>query len=235
MEVVVEVVEAVGDVPAVLLGGIHRRFARRRLAGGHRRDEGRVDGVRLGLDLLPVGLGVALGAGRRLLPRVGLAPALLRLLLVLVPEAVAEELLHLLGRGGLVAHLSLQCSVDGHDDLAELVEPGHDRVALTPQVGGCVIAAVEQLGDVLERQLEAPVHDDLLQPRQVGVGVEPVAGRRALTRHEQADLVVVVQGAHRHAEDVGDLPHRPGGHLRHQPRVRRRIRGHGSSVAPHVT
>ena len=118
VEGVVEVVEAVVDVAPMGLGGIHRLRARRRQTRTLRRDEGGVDPLHLDLDRLPVGLRVALRPGGRLLPRVRLAPALLRLGRVLVAETIAEELLHLLGRGGLLVHLSLQCSVDGVDELA---------------------------------------------------------------------------------------------------------------------
>ena len=95
------------------------------------------------------------------------------------------------------------------------------------QVVGRVLVAVEQGRDLVERQLEPSVDHDLLEPCEVLVGVEPVARPRALARDEQTDLVVVVQRAHRHAEEVGDLPHRPGGHLL-------RPSGHAPSLAPHV-
>jgi hypothetical protein len=47
----------------------------------------------------------------------------------------------------------------------------------------------------------------VLEPAQVGLGVEAVPRRAALGGHDQADLVVVVQGAHRHAEGIGHLAH----------------------------
>ena len=99
----------------------------------------------------PVGLGVALGPIRRLLPGVGLAPALLGLRLVLVRETVAEELLRLLWRGWLVL-ISLQCSIDGCDELLRLVETGQDRFALAAQVRLRVVPAVEQGRDLLQRR-----------------------------------------------------------------------------------
>ena len=46
-----------------------------------------------------------------------------------------------------------------------------------------------------------------LQAVEVGVAVAPVAGVAALARREQADLVVVVQGAHRDPGETGDLAH----------------------------
>lgn len=69
------------------------------------------------------------------------------------------------------------------------------------------VRVVEQGGDLLERETELPVEQDLLQPVEVGVAVTPVARAAALAGHEQADVVVVVQGAHRHCGEAGDLSH----------------------------
>jgi hypothetical protein len=77
---------------------------------------------------------------------------------------------------------------------------------LPAQVGELVLAGVGQdLGDVLEREAELPVEQDLLQPPEVRQRVDPVAGGAAPARLEQADPVVVVQQAHR---DPGQLRHR---------------------------
>jgi hypothetical protein len=46
------------------------------------------------------------------------------------------------------------------------------------------------------------------QPSQVVAGIAPVAGRRPVAGNQQPDLVVVVQSAHRHAGERGDLPNR---------------------------
>jgi hypothetical protein len=77
-----------------------------------------------------------------------------------------------------------------------------------PRIGG---ALLEQRRDLLKRELQPAVDDDVLQPDEIGGGVEPVAGPRALARHDQPDLVVVVQRPHRHPEQVGHLAHRQQG------------------------
>lgn len=69
------------------------------------------------------------------------------------------------------------------------------------------LRVVEQGGDLVEREAEFPVEQDLLQPVEVGVAVAPVPRVAALARREQADLVVVVQGAHRDPGETGDLAH----------------------------
>jgi hypothetical protein len=146
-----------------------------------------------------------------------------RLELLIAPRAQQlPQLALLLGRQLHAGHLRLQCSVDGRDELSHLVQPGHDRGPLPAQVladvGGRV---VEQERDLLQREPEAPVHHDVLQAHHVVVGVEPVAGRAAAARAQQADLVVVVQRPHRHVEALGHLSHRQrglgAGHLGHAP------------------
>ena len=74
---------------------------------------------------------------------------------------------------------------------------------------------VEQRADLLEREPQPPVHDDVLEPFEILRGVEPVARRRAFAGMQQPDLVVVVQRSHRHAELIGHLPHRPHGVHQH--------------------
>lgn len=69
------------------------------------------------------------------------------------------------------------------------------------------LRVVEQGLDLVEREAQLPVEQDLLQPVEVGVAVAPVPRVVALARNEQADLVVVVQGAHRDSGETGDLAH----------------------------
>lgn len=69
------------------------------------------------------------------------------------------------------------------------------------------LRVVEQGRDLVEREAQLPVEQDLLQPVEVGVAVAPVPRVVALARNEQADLVVVVQRAHRDPGETGDLPH----------------------------
>ena len=49
---------------------------------------------------------------------------------------------------------------------------------------------------------------DLAQPLEIAVGVQPIAVLRPHRWDEQADPVVVVQGAHRDAGQRGDLAYR---------------------------
>jgi hypothetical protein len=89
------------DLQAVPFDGIHGAGVGGRHARVDQRGDRVVDLVALGLEPLPVLLGVALGAARRFLVRVGLAPALLDLVLVLGGVEVAEDLEHVLfGHGG---------------------------------------------------------------------------------------------------------------------------------------
>lgn len=69
------------------------------------------------------------------------------------------------------------------------------------------LQVVEQGRDLVEREAQLPVEQDLLQPVEVGVAVAPVPRVVAFARNEQADLVVVVQGAHRDPGETGDLAH----------------------------
>ncbi len=64
---------------------------------------------------------------------------------------------------------------------------------------------VERALDLVEREPEFPADQDLLQAQQIGVGVETVAGLGAPGRDQQADGVVVVQRANRHARHPGDV------------------------------
>ncbi|GAA2584741.1 hypothetical protein Stube_28330 [Streptomyces tubercidicus] len=67
------------------------------------------------------------------------------------------------------------------------------------------IRIVHKGRDLIERKSELPVEQDLLQPVQVVVAVAPVTCVVTLAGLEQPDLVVVVQGAHRHTGESRDL------------------------------
>jgi hypothetical protein len=94
----------------------------------------------------------------------------------------------------------------GRGHLLQLLDPGGQQFVLAAQVRARVrVGVVEQDRDLVEREAELPVEQDLLQPVEVGVAVAPMARVAALARGEQADLVVVVQGAHRDPGESGDL------------------------------
>src|ERR1700694_1923507 len=63
---------------------------------------------------------------------------------------------------------------------------------------------IEQDADFVERQPNGPVHQDELQPLDVGGGVAAVVGGGADAGHDQTDVVVVVKRAHRDAGQFGN-------------------------------
>lgn len=96
----------------------------------------------------------------------------------------------------------------GRGHLLQLLDPGGQQLVPAAQVRARVRPrVVEQGRDLVEREAQLPVEQDLLQPVEVGVAVAPVPRVVALARNEQADLVVVVQGAHRDPGETGDLAH----------------------------
>ena len=145
-----------------------------------------------------------------LLPGVGVAPALLSLGGVLLAERGGAEDFDLFLGGQLYAfavcvHQFLHC----FDGVLQPLGVLQQHLVLPRQVrehvGGRV---VEQRADLLERQPGGPVHQDQVQPLDIGVGVVAVARRGAHARNHQADVVVVVQGAHR---DTGEGGYRADG------------------------
>jgi len=58
---------------------------------------------------------------------------------------------------------------------------------------------VEHRLDLGEREAELAPDEDLLQAREIRARVQPIAGLRALARHQQPDLVVMVKRPHGHA------------------------------------
>jgi hypothetical protein len=96
-------------------------------------------------------------------------------------------------------------------DLGQPLQPG-DLLLQLPLPGlqmvqGVGLRVLEDDGDLLEGEAQFTVEEDLLQTHQVGVAVEPVAGRTAVAGREQPRLVVVVQRPHRHPGKGRDLPH----------------------------
>jgi hypothetical protein len=77
--------------------------------------------------------------------------------------------------------------------------------ALADRREGVRDAAVERGADLRQAEPEAAQRHDPRQPPHVAGAVAPVPGRGALGRHEQADLVVVVQRADREARPPRQL------------------------------
>ena len=73
--------------------------------------------------------------------------------------------------------------------------------------------AVQYAPDLLQGEFQFPVEQNLLQPLQIFFIIEPVARFTYACGFQQADLIVVVQRAHAHAADAGDLMH--GHHVPH--------------------
>ncbi len=105
--------------------------------------------------------------------------------------------------------------LDLHRLLGDLDQPlelgdllGQQAVPGAQLVQGVGLGVLQDGGDLVEGEAEFPVEEDLLEPGEVGVTVEAVAGRAAVARGEQARLVVVVQGTHRDPCEAGDLSDR---------------------------
>src|SRR5690606_16826207 len=78
------------------------------------------------------------------------------------------------------------------------------------QVRGAVAATpVQQLADLLQREPELAQREDLLEPRDLLLPVQPVAGAAARGRPQQPDPVVVVQGADGQPGPAGQLADLP--------------------------
>lgn len=187
-----------------------------------------MQGVELRRQPLPVVLGVRGRPALRFLVGVRAAPAFLGLRGIRVGVEVPEDLELLLRCEPYVHPACLHRVFDGGGHLLESADPSGQQVVLAPQVFLRVGVRVVQEGrDLFERKAELPVEQDLLEPVQVVLAVTPVTCVAALAGEQQSDLVVVVQGAHRHPGEGGDLPYRIA-HFRS-------LLGTRSTMCPHVT
>ena len=94
----------------------------------------------------------------------------------------------------------------------QTVDPLVEQRTLALQVRYRVDGRVVEEGrDLLEREAELAVHQHPVQPTDVVVGVHPVARVAAGAGRHEADLVVVVQRAHTHADQRGNVSHRAPG------------------------
>ncbi len=66
---------------------------------------------------------------------------------------------------------------------------------------------VECAPDFFERQPKLAADAYLLQAQQLSIAIQAVAGCSSALRHQQSDLIVMVQGAHRDPRDTGGLFH----------------------------
>ena len=85
-------------------------------------------------------------------------------------------------------------------------------IALANQVAD-LISLVQQARDLIERELEPAVNDDLGQARQVRRCVNPIARGATATRGQQPDFVIVVKRPDCDAKSLRDFAHGEFVHL----------------------
>jgi hypothetical protein len=189
-------------------GDVHRVGARWRLACVQRCDRRFVNRALLGLERVPVVGRVPFGALGDFVERWCPSPALARLCLVAGRVEPVEQIGH--------GHLSCRDAAiersEGRINRADhgiglsraLVQPltlvEQRRFPIEPGV-------VERPPDLFQRETEFAPDQDLLQPQQIGIGVEAIARRCSATGHEQADGVVMMQRANGDAREPGDVLH----------------------------
>ena len=69
--------------------------------------------------------------------------------------------------------------------------------------------ALDNAPDVLKRKLQLPEEEDLLEPGQIVLIVEPLSRVTARGRTQQPDLVVILQRANAHARELAHLMYGP--------------------------
>src|SRR5690606_7347252 len=70
----------------------------------------------------------------------------------------------------------------------------------------------EDVGDLGEWQSQAPQSADTVEPLGVALAIDAVSAVGTLTRDEQADLVVVMEGTDGETGGLREFPDAPGGH-----------------------
>ena len=73
--------------------------------------------------------------------------------------------------------------------------------------------AVDHLTDAAERKAEIAQAANLLQPRQLSLGVATVSCRRPPAGAQQPDRLVVMEGPHGHPAVAREVTNAPGGRL----------------------
>ena len=84
--------------------------------------------------------------------------------------------------------------------------PVEDREVPLDRVGELSRRSVERLRDLRERDADVAEQVDAVQTADVVLAVDAVAAREPLGRREQADLLVVAQGADGQAGASGHVP-----------------------------
>ncbi|MEI9850030.1 MAG: hypothetical protein WDN24_03160 [Sphingomonas sp.] len=96
-------------------------------------------------------------------------------------------------------------AVDRPDEAAGTVHARDQLGAVRLQRRQPVRAAVEQLPDRVERHAQLAVEEDVLQAQQLLAAVVTVPVPADERRLEQADRVIMMQRAHRHAGEAREL------------------------------
>jgi hypothetical protein len=101
---------------------------------------------------------------------------------------------------------SVQRRIDGADHGLGLPHTFYQAFPLVEQ-GGLLVKArvIQRSPDFFERKTEFSADEDLLQPKQVSVGVKPVPGRCPGLGHEKPDGIVVMQRADGNAGELGHV------------------------------
>jgi hypothetical protein len=103
----------------------------------------------------------------------------------------------------------LQLPVDGRHHGGGAVALFQQQATQPPQVrNGIGGRIVDQIRDLAQPETQPPIGEHLPQPLHVARAVGPMPGRGPRGRPQQADLVVVVQGANGHTGKSGHPSHR---------------------------
>src|SRR5205807_1895567 len=80
--------------------------------------------------------------------------------------------------------------------------------ALVGEMLDCIPRRSEDSGDVIKREPEFAIEEDLLQPLEVRVVIDAVTRGRSSGRRQQRDVLVVVKRSDRDARPLRDLSDR---------------------------
>ncbi len=217
-------VEPPVDVLPVSLGKSHRRFTRRGRPPAPELRQVLEQPLLLRLDRVPIFTRIRLRAAGGDAVRVGRAPPLFHLLLVLGRIELAQPLEHLTLAHLLLTFQGAQRRFDStqhpHQALDALLQ---HRLLLGQRSLSIVRRIVEGPPDALQRHSQLAQQQDLVQALQVFGGVEPISGIAPSRGDQQPELVVMMERSYRHTCQSGDVAH---GVV---------LAIHGVKLQPHVT
>jgi len=97
---------------------------------------------------------------------------------------------------------------DRRDKSLQALDAVEQQPALVGEMLHCIPRRSEDSGDVIKREPEFAVEEDLLQPLEVRVVIDAVARRRSSGRRQQRDVLVVVKRSDRDARPLRNLSDR---------------------------